>query len=297
MKSQKIVSKTQKIRKAIIPVAGFGTRFLPATKSQPKEMLPIVDKPVVQYIVEAAAKSGIEEIIMVTNSNKRAVEDHFDYAPELESFLAKVGKKALLQEIKNIPKLANFIYVRQKGPYGNGTPVLNAESLIGDEPFAVFFGDEFFASKQPWMAQMMKVYEKYQDSVLSVMRVPKNEVSRWGIVSGKEVEPGVFQITDITEKPTPEQAKSNLAIAGGYILVPEIFSILKKTKIGKGNELWLSDALATLLKKRPIYAKIIEGTYHDAGTVEGWLETNVSLALQHPVFKNNFRKYLKGLKL
>ena len=177
----------QPIRKAVIPVAGFGTRFLPATKAQPKEMLPIVDKPAIQYIVEAAVKSGITEIIIVTSGNKRAVEDHFDRSPELEKWLAKVKKTKLLKELRVIPRMANFVYIRQKGGYGNGTPVLNAKPLIGNEPFAVFWGDEFFTGQKPWIRQMIEVYEKYQDPVLSLVRVPKSQVNRYGIIEGPRV--------------------------------------------------------------------------------------------------------------
>ena len=202
-----------KIRKAIIPVAGFGTRFLPATKAQPKEMLPIVDKPTIQYIVEAAVASGIKEIIIVTSGNKRAVEDHFDKSSELEKWLAKVKKTSALNELRAIPRMANFIYIRQKGPAGNGTPILNSQSLIGNEPFAVFWGDEFFTGKVPWIKQMVEVYEKYQDPVVALVKVTKEETKRYGIFAGPEVEKNVIQVNSIMEKPGPQKAKSNLAMA------------------------------------------------------------------------------------
>jgi len=286
----------QPIRKAVIPVAGFGTRFLPATKAQPKEMLPIVDKPAIQYIVEAAVKSGITEIIIVTSGNKRAVEDHFDRSPELEKWLAKVKKTKLLKELRVIPRMANFVYIRQKGGYGNGTPVLNAKPLIGNEPFAVFWGDEFFTGEKPWIRQMIEVYEKYQDPVLSLVRVPKSQVNRYGIIEGPRVAKNVYQIDKITEKPNPAKAKSNLAVIGGYILTPEIFKILEKTKPGKDGELWLADAIDVLAKKRSIYGRVIEGKLYDAGTVLGWLEANVELGLEHPKISGEFRKFLKKIR-
>jgi len=287
----------QKVRKAVIPIAGFGTRFLPATKAQPKEMLPVVDKPTIQYIVEAAVKSGITEIIIVTSGNKRAVEDHFDRSPELEKWLQKVGKTAQLKQLRVIPRLANFIYIRQKGGYGNGTPILNAEPLIGDEPFGVFWGDEFFTGKTPWIRQMIKVYEKYQDPVLALTEVAKEEVGRYGIIDGPEVEPNVYQIKRIIEKPTPHKTKSCLAGIGGYILTPEIFKILKNTKKGKDGELWLVDAIFKLLKKRPIYAKQIEGTYYDTGSKLGYLQANIEMALRHKDVGQDFKKYLKNFKI
>jgi len=286
----------QPIRKAVIPVAGFGTRFLPATKAQPKEMLPIVDKPAIQYIVEAAVKSGITEIIIVTSGNKRAVEDHFDRSPELEKWLAKVKKTKLLKELRVIPRMANFVYIRQKGGYGNGTPVLNAKPLIGNEPFAVFWGDEFFTGQKPWIRQMIEVYEKYQDPVLSLVRVPKSQVNRYGIIEGPRVAKNVYQIDKITEKPSPAKAKSNLAVIGGYILTPEIFKILEKTSPGKDGELWLADAIDALTKKRSVYGRVIEGKLYDAGTVLGWLEANVELGLKHPKISGEFRKFLRKLK-
>ena len=289
-----------KIRKAIIPVAGFGTRFLPVTKSQPKEMLPIVDKPAIQYIVEACVEAGLKEIIIVTSGNKRAVEDHFDRSPELEKWLAKTKKTALLKELRIIPRMANFIYIRQKGGYGNGTPVLNAESLIGNEPFAVFWGDEFFTHHQGeknWIKQMMAVYEKYRDPVLSVIEVGKEDTKRYGIIDGVKVETNVYQVKSFEEKPGPKRAKSNLALVGGYILTPEIFTILKKTRPGKSGELWLADAISALLKKRSFYARKIEGKLYDAGTILGWLKANVELAMDHPKLNGEFRDYLKKLKV
>ncbi|MBU1130878.1 UTP--glucose-1-phosphate uridylyltransferase GalU [Patescibacteria group bacterium] len=286
----------QTITKAIIPVAGYGTRFLPATKAQPKEMLPIVDKPVIQYIVEAAVAAGIKEIIIVTSTNKRAVEDHFDRSPELEKWLAKSGKKQLLEELRYIPRMANFVYIRQKGPIGNGTPVLNAKPLIGNEPFAVFYGDEFYTGKTSWIKQMIKVYEKYQDPVMALAKVTKEETNRYGIVDGIEVDKNIIEIKSIVEKPGPKKAKSNLASIGGYILTPDIFPILENLKPGKGGEVWLADAVKKLSQERPIYGCEINGKLYDAGTIMGWLRANVELALEHNKTGGEFKKYLRQLK-
>lgn len=286
------------IKKLIIPVAGYGTRFLPATKAQPKEMLPVVDKPIVQYVVEDAVRSGIESIILVTGSGKRAVEDHFGYNYELQHFLKEQGKEELREEIKRIADMANFIYIRQKGPYGNGTPILCAKHLIGDEPFAVMWGDEFFhTEKKPQMRQLMDVYEKYGDPVLTAYEVDKEDTKKYGIIDGVEVDKDVFQVKNIVEKPGPERAPSTLASLGGFILTPDIFEALEKTKLGKGGELWLVDAIFKLLKKRPIYAKRISGVYYDTGSKFGYLRANVELALRRPDLKEEFKKYLKGLKL
>lgn len=288
----------QKIRKLIIPVAGYGTRFLPATKAQPKEMLPVVDKPIVQYVVEDAVRSGIETIILVTGNGKRAIEDHFSYNYELQDFLKKAGKNDLRVEIKKIADMANFIYIRQKGPYGNGTPVLCAKHLIGDEPFAVMWGDEFFyTERKPQLRQLMDVYEKYGDPVVTAYAVSKEDTNRYGIIDGIEVEKGVYQVKTIIEKPGPDKAPSLLASLGGFILTPDIFEKLEHTKLGKGGELWLPDAIAALAKTRPIYAKKIDGEYFDTGSKIGYLRANVELALKRPELKKEFKKYLRSLKL
>jgi len=214
----------------------------------------------------------------------------------LEKWLAKVKKTKLLKELRVIPRMANFVYIRQKGGYGNGTPVLNAKPLIGNEPFAVFWGDEFFTGQKPWIRQMIEVYEKYQDPVLSLVRVPKSQVNRYGIIEGPRVAKNIYQIDKITEKPSPAKAKSNLAVIGGYILTPEIFKILEKTSPGKDGELWLADAIDALTKKRSVYGRVIEGKLYDAGTVLGWLEANVELGLKHPKISGEFRKFLRKLK-
>jgi UTP--glucose-1-phosphate uridylyltransferase len=286
-----------KIRKLVIPVAGLGTRFLPATKAQPKEMLPVVDKPIIQYVVEDAVRSGITDIIMVTGPSKRAVEDHFSPNYELISLLKKQGKIEIAEELKKIADLANFIFIRQKGPYGNGTPVLCAKDLIGDEPFAVMWGDEFFYTTQkPHLKQLMDVFEKYGDPVLTAYEVSKEETKKYGIIDGLQVEPGIYQVKNIVEKPGPEKAPSRLASLGGFILTPDIFQALEETKIGKGGELWLVDAIFKLLKKRPIYAKLVKGKYYDTGSKLGWLQANIDLAYKHEGLKNDFKKYLKQFK-
>lgn len=286
-----------KIRKVVIPVAGFGTRFLPVTKAMPKEMMPIIDKPVIQYVVEEAVKSGITDIILVTGAAKRAVEDHFDYNFELQTWLKKQGKTEIRERIKKIADMAKFTYIRQKGPYGNGTPVLCAEHLIGDEPFAVVWGDEFFTGcRKPHIKQLIDVWDKYHDPVLTGMKVGAEGKRRFGIVDPvAEVKKDVWEIKGIVEKPGPEKAKSNIAAMGGYILPPEIFPILKKTKRGKGGEIWLVDAIAELLKTRPSYIKILDGVYRDTGTKEAWLKTNIALALEHPEIKKEMRRYIKSI--
>jgi UTP--glucose-1-phosphate uridylyltransferase len=286
------------VKKLIIPVAGYGTRFLPATKAQPKEMLPIVDKPIVQYVVEDAVKSGVETIIFVTGSGKRAVEDHFAYNLELQSFLKTAGKEEQLEEMKRIADMANFIYIRQKGPYGNGTPVLCAKHLIGDEPFAVMWGDEFFyTEKKPQLRQLIDVFDKYSDPVLTAYEVSRKDTSKYGIIDGEEREKNVFQVNNLVEKPGPKEAPSTLASLGGYILTPDIFEALENTKLGKGGELWLVDAIHKLLKKRPIYAKQIDGIYYDTGSKLGYLKANVEMALKRKDIGKDFKKYLKGLSI
>jgi UTP--glucose-1-phosphate uridylyltransferase len=287
---------SQSVRKAIIPVAGFGTRFLPATKAMPKEMLPIIDKPVIQYVVEEAVASGIRDIILVTSSSKRAVEDHFDDNQTLETWLKRTGKEAQLEEIRAIGKMANFVYVRQKGPYGNATPVLNVRHLIGDEPFAVLFGDEIVMGKKPRLAQMIKTYETYRDPVLAVIPVNADATRRYGIIDPSvEVEPGVFQLKGMVEKPGPDRAPSRLAAIGSYVLTPDIFDEIEKTRPGHGGEVVLLDAIRGLMKRRPVYAKQIEGTYYDTGSKIGWLQANLEIALRRPDMAKETRALVKKL--
>jgi len=288
-----------KIKKAVIPVAGFGTRFLPVTKAMPKEMLPIIDKPVIQYIVEEAVQSGIEDIVLVTGASKRAIEDHFDYNYELQNWLKKQGKEELREEVKKIADLANFIYIRQKGPYGNGTPVLNAKKVIGNEPFAVIWGDDLFINKKgkPRLKQLIDVYNKYQDPVLTAIKIDAEGTKKYGVIDGLKVEEKVYQIKKIIEKPGPQKAPSQIGTIGAYILTPDIFEALEQTKIGQGQELWLVDAIFNLSKKRPIYAALVEGKYYDTGSKLGWLEANVDFALSRQDLNKDFKKYLKKLKI
>jgi len=284
----------QHVKKVIIPVAGYGTRFLPATKAMPKEMLPIIDKPVIQCVVEEAVASGIEDVILVTSMSKRAVEDHFDDNHELEAWLKRTKKDSVLEEIQRIGKLANFVYVRQKGPYGNATPVLNCKHLVGNEPFAVLFGDELFTGKVPRLRQMIQTYERYGDPVLGVIPVDAEGTKRYGIIDpAAEVEEGVFQLKGVVEKPGPEKAPSRLAAIGAYVLTPDIFDAIKRTKRGHGGELVLLDAIFTLMKSRPAYAVALEGTYHDTGSKLGWLMANVSEALRRPDMADETRTLLK----
>ncbi len=284
------------IKKLVIPVAGLGTRFLPATKAQPKEMMPVIDKPIIQYVVEDAVRSGITDIIMVTGPSKRVVEDHFSPNYELINLLKKQGKDEISEEVKKISDLANFIFIRQKGPYGNGTPVLCAKDIIGDEPFAVMWGDEFFyAPKKPQLKQLIEVYEKYGDPVLTAYLVDNEGTEKYGIIDGLEVQKGVYQIKDIIEKPGPKKAPSHLASLGGFVLTPDIFSALESTKIGKGGELWLVDAIFKLLKKRPIYAKLIEGVYYDTGSKLGYLRANIDFALRDKKLGKEVKRYLRSV--
>jgi len=291
----------KKIRKVVIPAAGFGTRFLPQTKAMPKEMLPIVDKPVIQYVVEEVVNSGVRDIIIVTGWNKRSIEDHFDLPnAELVKNLKDGGKEKMLEDINRIAEMANFIYIRQKGPYGNGTPVLCAESVIEDEPFAVVWGDEFIYSEPPRLKQMIEVYNKYGGVVISGVRIEnKEDLKRYGIADIKPVTGNVFEIKRIVEKPDPDKAPSNLATHGAYILPPEIFKALKELKPGKGGEIWLTDAINVLRDQGvPIYAcEIKNGKYYDTGNKMEYLKTVIKFALQHPDINGEFRKYLKGLNL
>lgn len=290
----------QKIRKAIIPAAGFGTRFLPATKAMPKEMLPIVDKPIIQYVVEEAVASGIEDIVIVTGWNKRSIEDHFDYPFELEKRLLEAGKEDQAEEVRKIAEMANFIYIRQKGTYGNGTPVLNARRVIGDEVFAVLWGDEFIYSEPPRLKQMVEVWEKYGKPNVSAVRVLPEAVNKYGIadVGAVEGEENIFKINRIVEKPEADRAPSNLATHGGYILPPRIFEILAEAKPGKGGEIWLPEAVDKLAVEQDVYAvEIKNGKYYDTGNKLEYLKAVVEFGLKHEEMKEEFGKYLKGLKV
>ncbi len=289
----------KKITKVVIPAAGFGTRFLPQTKAMPKEMLPIVDKPVIQYVVEEAINSGIKNIIIITGANKRAIEDHFDAPSEdLIKNLLQGKKDHLLKEIKKISDMANFIYIRQKGPYGNGTPVLSAEPAIENEPFAVLWGDEFIYSKPPRLAQMIEAYEKLGGIIISGVKIEKKEdLQRYGIADLSHIEKNIYKINKIVEKPDPDKAPSNIATHGAYILPPEIFTALKKIKPGKGGEIWLVDAINYLKNQGiPVYAVVIKnGKYYDTGNKFEYLKTVVEFALNHQEINGDFYAFLKSI--
>jgi UTP--glucose-1-phosphate uridylyltransferase len=287
-----------KVRKVIIPVAGFGTRFLPATKAMPKEMLPIIDKPVIQYIVEEAVASGIEDVILVTSHTKRPVEDHFDDNPVLESWLKTQGKKRALEDIRDISKLANFIYVRQKGPYGNATPIMNARHLIGNEPFAVLFGDDVVFGKVPRLRQLLDVFEREGHPVISAVKTDAEGTKKYGIIDpGAKLRPHVMEVKGVVEKPGPEKAPSRLASVGGYVLTPDVFQELAKLKKpGHGGEYILLDGISALMKKRPLYACEIQGDYHDTGTKIGWLKANLAHALKRPDMAKDVRRMIRSLQ-
>lgn len=280
------------VRKAVIPAAGWGTRFLPATKASPKEMLPLVDKPLIQYTVEEAVASGIEDIIVVTGRGKRAIEDHFDRSVELEETLKGAGKSQILHQIQQISNLANFCYVRQSEQLGLGHAVLCAQHLIGDEPFAVILGDEIIDAHVPALGQLIHVYKKRHGAVVGVQDVPKSDVTRYGIVSPKRLAHGLHRVEGLVEKPSPTDAPSTLAVIGRYVLPPEIFPILRKTRPGKNGEIQLTDALKELAKKSPMYALEVEGQRHDAGDKLGFLIATVEFALKNPALGAEFRDYL-----
>lgn len=283
------------IKKAIIPVAGMGSRFLPATKAQPKEMLPIVDKPIIQYIVEEAVEAGIEQIIFITSGTKRAIEDHFDRSFELEYRLRKKGKDKELGEILDITDLAQFVYIRQRSPKGDGHAILQARELIGDEPCAIFFGDDLIDAPKPAIAQLMETYEKYQAPIVCVEEKPEEQLSRYGIVSGEEIDKKTVKVDTFVEKPAPGKAPSNLAVLARYIITPEIFEILANTKPGKDGELRLADALKQHAKDHDVYAKVLDGTWYDCGNKEEYLKAIVAYGLKHPEVNGSFKKYLSTI--
>ncbi|MFA6392176.1 MAG: UTP--glucose-1-phosphate uridylyltransferase GalU [Patescibacteria group bacterium] len=281
-----------KIKKAVIPVAGFGTRFLPATKAQPKEMLPIVDKPSVQYAVEEAVAAGIEDIILITGQNKRAIEDHFDNNFELEASLRKKKKTIKLREIQKISQLANFIYIRQKSPLGNGHAVLCAKSVIGNDPFVVIWPDDLIDSPKNTIKQMIDVYQKYTSPVIGVLQVPDSEIEKYGIIKNKHIKDNVHEMLDIVEKPSLKSAPSNLASLKGYVLGPEIFRILETMKPGKGGEIWLAEAVKKLLPKQSIFACEFKGKVYDVGSKAGWIKANIAYARKRPELKKELKGYI-----
>jgi UTP--glucose-1-phosphate uridylyltransferase len=287
------------IRKAVFPAAGLGTRFLPATKAQPKEMLPIVDKPTIQYVVEEAVASGIQDIILVTGRGKNAIEDHFDRSIELEMMLGRKGRNDLQEVVRRISELVRIYYVRQKEPLGLGHAVLAAKDLVGNEPFAVLLGDDILTHTTPALKQMMAVYDRHRCPVVCVKRVPKDELSRYGVIKGRRLDEDLFHLMDLVEKPDAGEAPSDLAVIGRYILTPDIFPILEATAPDRSGEIQLTNALKTLLKRKKqiIYALEYQGRWHDAGTILGFLKTTVAIALERPDVAPGFREYLRSLDL
>ena len=281
----------KKVRKAIIPAAGLGTRFLPATKAQPKEMLPIVDKPAIQYIIEEAIASGIEEILIITGRNKRSIEDHFDKSVELETQLKEQGKYDLLGLIEEISQV-DIHYIRQKEAKGLGHAVLCAKQFVGNEPFAVMLGDDIVDAEVPCLRQLIDVYDDCQGTVLGVQEVAKDKVSSYGIVNPKKVKENIWQAVDLIEKPSVEEAPSQLAVLGRYILEPEIFALLEKTEPGRGNEIQLTDAICKLAHEKPVYAYNFSGRRYDIGDKQGYLEATVEYALKRPELRDKFLNYL-----
>ncbi len=285
-----------KIRKAVITAAGYGTRFLPITRSQPKEMLPLIDKPLIHYSVVEAINSGISQIVMVTSSSKRSIEDYFKRSPELESFLKDKGETRLLKNMDEISRMADFCYVLQKEPKGLGDAVLTVKVVVGNEPFALLLPDDIIIGSVPGLKQMMAVYEKFSCSIIAVEKVKAEDTGKYGIIHPKKVSEGVYQVLEMVEKPKPSKAPSRLAIVGRYILSPRIFEILQATKPGKNDEIQLTDALNTLLQHEKLLAVELKGTRYDAGTPLGWLQANVDLALKRKDIGREFRKYLKEIR-
>jgi len=286
-----------KVRKAVFPAAGLGTRFLPATKAQPKEMLPIVDKPLIQYGVEEVVASGIKDIIIITGRGKNAIEDHFDISYELEETLKERGKEKMLSQVREISELAEIAYIRQKQALGVGHAVYLAKNLVGREPFAVLFADDIIYSEVPCTRQLVEVFEEVQGSVIAIQEVPEDEVEKYGIIAGKELSPGLYQVEDLVEKPPPSKAPSNLAIVGRYILTPEIFDELAHIEVDHTGELQLTTGLRLLLKKQRIYAYRFQGIRYDAGNKVGFLKATVEYALRRTDLGKEFRDYLKSLDL
>ncbi len=285
----------QKVRKAVFPAAGLGTRFLPATKASPKEMLPLVDKPLIQYVVEEAVASGVESIIIVTGRGKTAIEDHFDVSFELEKLLEERGKNEMLKEMRAISEMAQVSYVRQREALGLGHAVLQARDCVGDEPFAVMLSDDIIDSETPALKQLLDVYEKYDAPVIGTMQVEGEAISRFGALDVEEMEDGVYKVKDMVEKPPASEAPSDLAIIGRYVLTPDIFAEIEKTKPGAIGEIQITDAMRSLLKKRPFYAVRFRGTRHDAGDKLGFLIATVEFALKRADLADEFREYLKSL--
>jgi UTP--glucose-1-phosphate uridylyltransferase len=287
----------QSIRKAVFPAAGLGTRFLPATKASPKEMLPLVDKPLIQYVVEEAVASGIESVIIVTGRGKTTIEDHFDISFELEHLLRERGKEEALRQVRAVSEMARVNYVRQREALGLGHAVLQARDFVAGEPFAVMLADDIVDAETPALRQMIEVYEKYDAPVIGTMQVEGEAISRFGVIDADEVSEGVYRIKDMVEKPPFTEAPSDLAIIGRYILTPDIFDEIEQTRPGAGGEIQITDAMRSLLKKRPFYAVRFKGTRHDAGDKLGFLIATVEFALKRPDLGPEFKNYLRSLEL
>jgi len=291
-----------RVRKAVLPAAGWGTRFLPATKAQPKEMLPLVDKPIIQYAVEEAVAAGIEQVIIVTSSQKRAIEDHFDLSIELEHLLEEKGEIEKLRQVRRISDLAQVAYIRQKEQLGLGHAVLMAKDLIGHEPFAVILPDDVVVADRPCIGQLIHAYHQHHGSVVAVMEVPDEDTSRYGVIGGEPVGDGpegdrTYQVTQLVEKPEPGAAPSNLAVIGRYVLTPKIFDKLEQTQRGAGGEIQLTDAIHALMDEQSVFGYAFEGHRFDAGTTMGWLQASVELALARPEFGGDFRSFLRSLDI
>lgn len=284
-----------KVRKAVIAAAGMGTRFLPQTKAMPKEMLPIIDKPVIQLVVEGLVAAGVEDIIIVTGPTKRAIEDHFDRSLELEDALKAKGKHAIADQLQAIGHMANFIYVRQKGqPAGNARPIINTSHIIGNEPFFFFFADDFFVGEQSTAQQLLAVFQKTGASVVALREVPNEEVSSYGVANViSEIEPGLVKIKGIVEKPTIDRAPSNLAVGSGYLLTPEVIKIVEREEVGVGGEIGIADSIEELAQQENVTGLKIKGTYHDTGNPEAYLHTLISIALQDKRYGANLRDFLR----
>jgi UTP--glucose-1-phosphate uridylyltransferase len=289
-----------RVRKAVFPAAGWGTRFLPATKAQPKEMLPLVDKPVIQYAVEEAVAAGIEEVIIVTSSQKRAIEDHFDHSYELEHLLEARGDIEMLRRVRQIGDMVQIAYVRQKEQLGLGHAVLMAKELVGHEPFAVMLSDDVVSAERPCIGQLIDVYKRTHASVVAVREVPHEQTRRYGVVdvaADSTDDHRLHKLSGIVEKPDPSVAPSDLAVIGRYVLTPKIFEKLEQTQKGSGGEIQLTDAIMALMAEQDVYAYAFDGRYHDAGTTMGWLKASVELALERPDIAGEFRAYLAGIDL
>lgn len=282
-----------KIKKAVIPVAGLGTRFLPATKTVPKELLPIVDTPAIQYVVQEAVDSGISEVIFVTGRNKDSIEDHFDENPELDQVLEERGQTETVRSLRRIAEMIEVVSVRQKRPLGLGHAVLCARDLVGDEPFAVLLSDDLIDSSLPCLRQLLEVFENKKESVIALRRVPDHEVQRYGIVQGKQLSNRLYEVDDMVEKPDPDEAPSRLAIIGRYILQPKIFSLLEKVTPGRGGEIQLTDAIAQLARQKKVYGYEFEGEHYDIGDKLGFVRATIAYALKRPELKETVKEYLR----